>query len=111
VACRAWPATALRFTGSTCAPTTRRHSTTRNPDRRARRDTLHTFFQSLRTPYREDQAEVPEDLAAEGGGGRPANSRIPAGIHGGSTTQDYSRRFVRGGGYLLSTALLGRRLR
>jgi mxaC protein len=54
---------------------------------------LHTFFQTLRTPYRAYQAEVPEDLAkAVEELGRQQN--LPLDFLEEVPRQDYSRRFL-----------------
>ena len=54
---------------------------------------LHRFFQTLRTPYRAYQAEVPEDLAkAVADVGRQQN--LPLDFMEEVPRQDYSRRFL-----------------
>ena len=54
---------------------------------------MHNFFQTLRTPYRAYQAEVPEDLAkAVADVGRQQN--FPLDFLEEVPRQDYGRRFV-----------------
>jgi mxaC protein len=68
---------------------------------------LHRFFQSLRTPYRAYQAEVPEDLArAVADVGKQQN--FPLDYLEEVPRQDYSRRFI-GVGAICCVLLLLRR--
>jgi mxaC protein len=54
---------------------------------------LHRFFQTLRTPYRAYEAEVPEDLAkAVADVGRQQN--LPLEFSEKIPRQDYSRAFI-----------------
>jgi mxaC protein len=65
-----------------------------DPDRASAPElALHRFFQTLRTPYRAYQAEVPEDLAkAVDDVGRQQN--LPLDFLEEVPRQDYSRRFL-----------------
>jgi len=70
---------------------------------------LHTFFKSLRTPYRAYQAEVPEDLEkAVADVGRQQN--FPLDFLEEVPRQDYSRRFVAAAAICCLLLLLGRSL-
>jgi mxaC protein len=70
---------------------------------------LHTFFQTLRTPYRAYQAEVPEDLEkAVADVGRQQN--FPLDFLEEVPRQDYSRRFVAAAAICCLLLLLGRSL-
>jgi mxaC protein len=70
---------------------------------------LHKFFQTLRTPYRAYQAEVPEDLQkAVADVGRQQN--FPLDYLEEVPRQDYSRRFVATGALCCLLLLLGRSL-
>jgi mxaC protein len=70
---------------------------------------LHTFFQTLRTPYRAYQAEVPEDLQkAVADVGRQQN--FPLDFLEEVPRQDYSRRFVAAAAICCLLLLLGRSL-
>jgi mxaC protein len=70
---------------------------------------LHKFFQTLRTPYRAYQAEVPEDLAkAVADVGRQQN--FPLDFLEQVPRQDYSRRFVAAALICCLLLLLGRSL-
>jgi mxaC protein len=70
---------------------------------------LHKFFQTLRTPYRAYQAEVPEDLAkAVADVGRQQN--FPLDFLEEVPRQDYSRRFVAVAALCCLLLLLGRSL-
>jgi mxaC protein len=70
---------------------------------------LHTFFQTLRTPYRAYQAEVPEDLQkAVADVGRQQN--FPLDFLEEVPRQDYSRRFVAAAAVCCLLLLLGRSL-
>ena len=70
---------------------------------------LHTFFQTLRTPYRAYEAEVPEDLQkAVADVGRQQN--FPLDFLEEVPRQDYSRRFVAAAAVCCLLLLLGRSL-
>lgn len=70
---------------------------------------LHNFFQTLRTPYRAYQAEVPEDLEkAVADVGRQQN--FPLDFLEEVPRQDYSRRFVAAAAICCLLLLLGRSL-
>lgn len=70
---------------------------------------LHTFFQTLRTPYRAYQAEVPEDLQkAVADVGRQQN--FPLDFLEEVPRQDYSRRFVAAAAICCLLLLVGRSL-
>jgi mxaC protein len=70
---------------------------------------LHSFFQTLRTPYRAYQAEVPEDLAkAVADVGRQQN--FPLDFFEEVPRQDYSRRFIAAAAICCLLLLLGRSL-
>jgi mxaC protein len=70
---------------------------------------LHTFLQTLRTPYRAYQAEVPEDLQkAVADVGRQQN--FPLDFLEEVPRQDYSRRFVAAAAICCLLLLLGRSL-
>jgi mxaC protein len=70
---------------------------------------LHNFFQTLRTPYRAYQAEVPEDLEkAVADVGRQQN--FPLDFLEEVPRQDYSRRFVATAAICCLLLLLGRSL-
>ncbi|HWM67288.1 MAG TPA: vWA domain-containing protein [Steroidobacteraceae bacterium] len=70
---------------------------------------LHNFFQTLRTPYRAYQAEVPEDLEkAVADVGRQQN--FPLDFLEAVPRQDYSRRFVAAAAICCLLLLLGRSL-
>lgn len=70
---------------------------------------LHTFFQTLRTPYRAYQAEVPEDLQkAVADVGRQQN--FPLDFLEEVPRQDYSRRFIAAAAICCLLLLLGRSL-
>jgi len=70
---------------------------------------LHDFFQTLRTPYRVYQAEVPEDLAkAVADVGRQQN--FPLDFLEQVPRQDFSRRFIATAAICCLLLLLGRLL-
>jgi mxaC protein len=70
---------------------------------------LHTFFQSLRTPYRAYQAEAPEDLAkAVADVGRQQN--FPLDFLEEVPRQDFSRRFIAVAAICCLLLLIGRSL-
>lgn len=70
---------------------------------------LHRFFQTLRTPYRAYQADVPEDLAkAVADVGRQQN--LPLDFLEEVPRRDYSRRFVALAGICCLLLLLSRSL-
>jgi mxaC protein len=70
---------------------------------------LHNFFQTLRTPYRAYQAEVPQDLQkAVADVGRQQN--FPLDFMEEVPRQDYSRRFVAAAALCCLLLLLGRSL-
>jgi mxaC protein len=70
---------------------------------------LHNFFQTLRTPYRVYQAEVPEDLAkAVADVGRQQN--FPLDFLEQVPRQDFSRRFIAAAAICCLLLLLGRSL-
>jgi mxaC protein len=70
---------------------------------------LHDFFQTLRTPYRAYQAEVPEDLAkAVADVGRQQN--LPLDFLEQVPRQDFSRRFIATAAICCLLLLLGRLL-
>ena len=70
---------------------------------------LHTFFQTLRTPYRAYEAEVPEDLQkAVADVGRQQN--FPLDFLEEVPRHDYSRRFVAAAAVCCLLLLLGRSL-
>jgi mxaC protein len=70
---------------------------------------LHKFFQTLRTPYRAYQAEVPEDLAkAVADVGRQQN--FPLDFLEDVPRQDLSRRFIVLAAICCALLLLGRSL-
>ncbi len=81
-----------------------------DPDRaNAPEIALHTFFQSLRTPYRAYQAEVPEDLAkAVADVGRQQN--LPLDFLEEVPREDYSRRFLVAAAICCALLLAGRSL-
>jgi mxaC protein len=70
---------------------------------------LHDFFQTLRTPYRVYQAEVPDDLAkAVADVGRQQN--FPLDFLEQVPRQDFSRRFIAAAAICCLLLLLGRSL-
>ncbi len=81
-----------------------------DPDRaNAPEIALHTFFQTLRTPYRAYQAEIPEDLAkAVADVGRQQN--LPLDFLEEVPRQDYSRRFLAAAAICCLLLLAGRSL-
>jgi len=81
-----------------------------DPDRSSAPEiALHTFFQSLRTPYKAYQAEVPEDLQkAVADVGKQQN--FPLDFMEEVPRQDYSRRFVAAAAICCLLLLLGRSL-
>jgi mxaC protein len=81
-----------------------------DPDRaNAPEIALHTFFQTLRTPYRAYQAEVPEDLAkAVADVGRQQN--FPLDFLEEVPRQDFSRRFIAAAAICCLLLLIGRSL-
>jgi len=81
-----------------------------DPDRaNAPEISLHTFFQTLRTPYRAYQAEVPEDLAkAVADVGRQQN--FPLDFLEEVPRQDFSRRFIAAAAICCLLLLIGRSL-
>jgi len=81
-----------------------------DPDRSSAPEiALHTFFQSLRTPYKAYQAEVPEDLQkAVTDVGKQQN--FPLDFMEEVPRQDYSRRFVAAAVICCLLLLLGRSL-
>lgn len=81
-----------------------------DPDRSSAPEmALHTFFQSLRTPYKAYQAEVPEDLQkAVADVGKQQN--FPLDFMEEVPRQDYSRRFIAAAAICCLLLLLGRSL-
>ena len=70
---------------------------------------LHKFFQTLRTPYRAYQAEIPEDLAkAVADVGRQQN--FPLDFLEAVPRQDFSRRFIAAAAICCLLLLMGRSL-